>query len=91
MITLREIADNKTNISSTRWAFGLVILFDIIIIAAVILTAIVGHFVGKPIDSSLFGSVALLLGIPTSLITGAKITQGFESNKGDCDNGKHSS
>lgn len=88
MITLREIADDGTHISSTRWAFALVILFDIIVIAITVISAIVAHFIGKPIDSSLFGGIALLLGIPTSLITGAKAIQGFE-RKGDNEYDKH--
>ena len=31
--TIRDLADDNTTISSTRWAFATVILFDIVVIA----------------------------------------------------------
>lgn len=81
MISIREISDNKSTISSTRWAFSTIITFDIIIISLTIIAGIISHFIGKPFDSSFFGSVALLLGIPTGLSTGAKAMQGWEPHK----------
>lgn len=78
MITLKDLVDDGTHISSTRWAFCVVIIFDIIAIFSTIAAALVGHFIGKPIDSSLFTGIATLLGIPTALISGAKILQGYE-------------
>lgn len=81
MISIREIADDKTTISSTRWAFATIVVFDIITISITIIAGIVGHFVGKPFDVSFFSSVALLLGLLTGFATGAKISQGFEREK----------
>lgn len=81
MISLKDICDEGTHISSTRWAFAIVIIFDIIVISITILCAIFGHFTNKPIDPSMFTGVATLLGIPTALISGAKIMQGFEGHK----------
>ena len=80
-IKTREIADNNTSLSSTRWAFASVIKFDFIVIAISIIAGIVSHFIGKPLDNGFYGSVALLLGIPTGLVTGAKALQGFEKNE----------
>jgi hypothetical protein len=86
MITIREISDDKTTISSTRWAFAMVIIFDIIIISAVIAASLIFHFLGKPLDNGFYGSVSLLLGIPTGLATGAKALQGWEPNKDKTEN-----
>ena len=80
MISLKEIADNETHISSTRWAFAVIILFDIIVIAITIISYIVAHFIGKPFDISLFNGVALLLGAITGIITTSKVFQGFEKH-----------
>ena len=80
MISLKEIVDNETHISSTRWAFAVIILFDIIVIAITVVSYIVSHFIGKPFDSSLFNGVALLLGVITGIITTSKVFQGFEKH-----------
>ena len=81
MISIRDIADDNTSISSTRWAFATIVKFDIVVIAISIISGIIGHFIGKPIDSSFYGSVALLLGLLTGFSTGAKISQGYEHTK----------
>lgn len=78
MLTTREIADNNSSISSTRWAFTTVIKFDIIAISFTVISYIVAHFLGKPFDSSFISGVALLLGVLTTIIGGSKIMQGFE-------------
>lgn len=82
-ITLREIADDKTTISSTRWAFGSVVKFDIAVVAIVLLAALVAHFIPgvEDFDNSFFGSVAMLLGVITTLVTTGKVLQGFEPKK----------
>lgn len=82
MISLREVADNNSEISSTRWAFGLIIVFDIVIITLSIAAFLVAHFIGMPLDGSFFGYVATLLGVVTTLVTTGKALQGFET-KGD--------
>lgn len=81
MITIKDIADNNTSISSTRWAFASIIKFDIAIIALTIIVYIVGHFIGKPFDNDLINGVALLLGVLTGIITTSKALQGFEPKK----------
>lgn len=80
MISLREIADNDTHISSTRWAFSVIILFDIIVIAITVISYIIAHFIGKPFDTNLFNGVALLLGVLTGIVTTSKALQGFEKH-----------
>ena len=82
-ITLREIADDKTTISSTRWAFASVVKLDIAVIVVVLLAALVAHFVPgvQDFDSSFFGSVTALLGVVTTLVTTGKALQGFEPKK----------
>ena len=81
MITTREISDNKSSISSTRWAFASVIKFDIIVIAITVIAYIVSCFIGKPFDGNFFGGIATLLGILTGLVTTSKALQGFEPHK----------
>lgn len=78
MIKIRDIADDNTSISSTRWAFATVIKFDIIIISITLIAGIVAHFIGKPLGNDYYGSVTMLLGILTGLVTTSKALQGFE-------------
>lgn len=80
MITIREISDDKTTISSTRWAFALSIYFDAVVIALAIAAGLVSHFVPgiEDLDSSFYGSVAMLLGVLTGVTGTAKALQGFE-------------
>lgn len=78
MISLREIADNNTSISSTRWAFAKVINFDIIIIAIAIVAFVICHIVDRPMNDSFFYAVGTLLGILTTLVATPKALQGFE-------------
>lgn len=75
---MKEIADNNSTISSTRWAFAAVIKFDIVAIAVSILSIIVGHFINKPFDDTTIKGIALLIGVLTTIIGGSKIMQGFE-------------
>ena len=83
MIKIREIADDNTSISSTRWAFASVIKFDIVTISLSIIAYLVGHFIGKPIEGSFFGYVATLLGTLTGIVTTSKALQGFETKGND--------
>lgn len=82
MISIREIADDKTTISSTRWAFAVVVYFDITVIALTLIAGLVGHFVPglKEIEGSFYGSVAALLGVLTTIIGTTKALQGFETH-----------
>jgi len=78
MITIRELSDDNSSISSTRWAFVSVIKFDIAAIVITTIVYIIGHFINKPFDASLFTGVSALLGILTGLVTTSKALQGFE-------------
>lgn len=75
---IRELADDKTSISSTRWAFATVILFDIVVIALSLLAFIVSHFIGMPIDLAFFDKEVILLGVLTAMVATTKGLQGFE-------------
>lgn len=81
MISLREIVDSESTISSTRWAFATIIIFDIIVITLSLGAFLVSHFIGKPLDISFLGSVATLLGALTTIITASKALQGFETKR----------
>ena len=81
MITIREIADDNSSISSTRWAFAAVVKVDIATVVLTLLVGVVGHFVDKPLPDSFYGHVAVLLGTLTGMFTAAKALQGFEPRK----------
>ena len=81
MISVREIADNNSSISSTRWAFATVIIFDIVVIVASIVVFCLFHFLKRPLDNSFFYAVATLLGVLTTLVVTPKALQGFEPKK----------
>lgn len=81
MISIRELASNDNEISSTRWAFCSIVRFDIIITAIVVIASIVGHFIGMPIPKELIEGIALLIGTVTTIIGGSKIMQGFEKSE----------
>ena len=85
MITIREIADDCTSISSTRWAFATVVKFDLIVITLVILAGLVAHFLPmvEDIENGFYGNVAMLLGVLTGVAGAAKALQGFETKGND--------
>lgn len=83
MVSIRELADDKSSLSSTRWAFVTTIIFDIIIISISVISYIVAHFIGKPFDSNLISGVAVLLGVLTGIVTTSKSLQGFETKVND--------
>ncbi len=76
--TIRDLADDKTTFSSTRWAFATVILFDIVVIALSLLIFVVSHFIGMPIDLAFFDKEVVLLGVLTAMVATTKGLQGFE-------------
>lgn len=78
MITIREIADDSTKISSTRWAFAAIVKADITIVFITLTAGLVGHFIGKPIEPSFYDYVAKAVGLLTGILTLAKAAQGFE-------------
>lgn len=78
MISIRDLADDNTTISSTRWAFATVILFDIVVIALSLIIFVISHFAGKPIDLAFFDKEVILLGVLTALVATTKGLQGFE-------------
>ena len=81
MISTREISDDNSSISSTRWAFASIIKVDIFCVVLIIVCGLVGHFLDKPLDSSFYASSAMLLGVITGIITTSKSLQGFEPKK----------
>lgn len=83
MVSIRELADDKSSLSSTRWAFVTTIVFDIIIISISVISYIIAHFIGKPFDSNLMSGVAVLLGVLTGIVTTSKSLQGFETKSND--------
>ena len=78
MITIRELADNNTSISSTRWSFVSIVKFDLLIIFISIVAGFVGHFVGKPIEKPLYDFILAALGVLTGILAFVKASQGFE-------------
>lgn len=83
MISIRDLADDNTTISSTRWAFATVILFDIVVIALSLIIFVISHFIGKPIDLAFFDKEAILLGVLTALVATTKGLMGFEPHNYD--------
>lgn len=81
MITIREIADANTSISSTRWAFAAVVKADIAIVTLTLIAGLAGHFIGKPLDSKVYDYVAKAVGLLTGILTLAKAAQGFEPKR----------
>lgn len=86
MITIREIADDKSTISSTRWGFATIIKFDVMAIIATIIAYVIGHFTNHPFGKDIFEGVALLLGVLTGFLTAAKAMQGFEPRRDKANN-----
>ena len=80
MISIREISDDKSSISSTRWAFASVVKVDTIIIVVTWLVGLVSNIIPQipTLPNTFYGHVALLLGILTGIITTSKALQGFE-------------
>lgn len=76
--TIRELADDKTTISSTRWAFATVILFDIVVIALSLIAYLVCHIAGIPLPLDIFDKEVILLGVLTAMVATTKGLQGFE-------------
>lgn len=81
MVTLKDIADDKTTISSTRWGFALTLIFDVVAISVVVIAGLVGHFMMLPLPIDFYKSVALLLGVLTGITGTTKLAQGFEPYK----------
>lgn len=81
MITLREIADDGTKISSTRWGWGLTLIFDVVMISLTFAAFITCHVIGKPLDVSFIYAVIAMLGVLTTITGATKALQGFETKK----------
>lgn len=85
MVTLKDIADDKTTISSTRWGWALTLIVDVTVICIVVTAGLVGHFINMPITDTFYKSVALLLGVLTGVSGTTKALQGFEPQHKDKD------
>lgn len=49
-----------------------ILFYDMIIVSIIVASSLVGSFIGKPLDNSVFSGVSLLLEILTNLITEQK-------------------
>lgn len=78
MITMREIADIDSKISSTRWAFAAIVKADIAIVFVTLAAGLAGHFLKRPLDTKFYDFVAKAVGLLTGILTLAKAAQGFE-------------
>lgn len=85
MVTLKDIADDKTTISSTRWGWALTLIVDVTVISIVIIAGLIGYFINLPIPDTFYKSVALLLGVLTGVSGTTKALQGFEPQHKDKD------
>lgn len=83
MITIRELADNNTSISSTRWSFVSIVKFDFVVILLSVIAGFVGHFMGKPIEKPLYDFILAALGVLTGILAFVKASQGFEPRHSD--------
>lgn len=83
MITIREIANNETKISSTRWAFATTIVFDMIMIVLSLAAFLFCNLTGHELDISFLYAVVAMLGVLTGITGTAKALQGFENNSGE--------
>lgn len=78
MIKTKDLIDDETSISSTRWAFVTIIKFDIFMIVTSIFVFCLFHLLNKPLDTSFFYAIGTLLGVLTTLVVAPKALQGFE-------------
>lgn len=78
---IRELSDNKNNISSTRWAFCSIVKFAMCSIIGVLLSYVVCHIIDKPLDKEFLSNASKLISIPVGIITVCKGAQGFEPHK----------
>jgi len=83
MITIKEIADDDTKISSTRWAFASTIIFDMVVIALTLAAYVLCHIFGKSLDESFLYAVVTMLGVLTGITGTTKALQGFETKGND--------
>ena len=99
MINIKDLIDNKTSYSTTRWAFVVCVRTVVIIAFITIITWIILSILGKPTEG-LFGGSATLCGVIIGIVSTTKALQGFETkhdgniiednkeNKEEEDNGK---
>lgn len=80
MISLKDLIDDKTPYSTTRWAFVVILRFAIIMIILAYVTFITFRILGIDTDGLVSG-VSSMLGIVVGLATTAKALQGFETKR----------
>ena len=78
MISTKDLADDKTSYSTTRWAFVVAMKFAIAMAFLSLVAFIVFRVLGIDTDG-LFSGVSTVLGIVVGLATTAKALQGFEN------------
>lgn len=82
-MNIKELSSNKTEYSTVRYAFITVVRFDMIIISVVLLAYIISHLLNKPLDGSLLDKTTMLIGVLTTLITGSKMYQDYNTRSED--------
>lgn len=80
MINIKDLIDDKTTYSTTRWAFVVAMRFAIIMSILSFVTFVVFRVL-KIDTEGLFSGVSTVLGIVVGLATTAKALQGFENGK----------
>lgn len=78
MINTKDLIDNNTSYSTTRWAFVAAMKFAIIM-SALSFAAFIAFRLLKIDTDGLFSGVSTVLGIVVGLATTAKALQGFEN------------
>ena len=78
MINTKDLIDNNTSYSTTRWAFVVAMRFAIIM-SILSFAAFITFRVLKIDTEGLFSGVSTVLGIVVGLATTAKALQGFEN------------
>ena len=74
----KDLIDDKTSYSTTRWAFVVAMRFAIIMISLSFIAFVTFKIVGIETEG-LFSGVSTVLGIVVGLATTAKALQGFET------------
>lgn len=80
-MNLRELVDDKTSYSTTRWAFVVCTRVAIALAFLVIGAVIAGTIFNKPMPDGLLGGAAAIIGVLAGIPTVAKTAQGFETKR----------
>lgn len=82
MLKIKDLIDNKSSYSTTRWAFVVAMIFAVIMAVVSFATFVVFRVLGIDTEG-LFSGVSTVVGLVVGLATTAKCLQGFESRGND--------